>query len=76
MNSTFIIIATGLLVVAVIDILQRKFKNPALGFVWFFVVLIFPIIGPLFYLIIRKSITQGKLRKFNPKFHHYNFERK
>lgn len=70
MNIIFAIVAIALLIVAIIDITRRKFKNPALGVVWFLVALVFPIIGPIFYLLIRNGITEGVPRKFNPKFNH------
>lgn len=70
MGSYFTLIAIVLFVISTIDIIIRKFRNPALGIVWFFVVLFIPIVGSIMYLLIRKGITYGVPHKFNPKFNH------
>jgi beta-lactamase regulating signal transducer with metallopeptidase domain len=63
------LISIVLVVLSIRDILKRKFKNLAFGLVWLFIILVVPIIGPIMYLSLRKGMSAGRPKTFNPVFH-------
>ena len=62
------ILSIGLWFWALIDIAKSRFKNPTMNTVWLIIVLFFPIIGSIFYFLLRKKYTTKEKRKFNPNF--------
>lgn len=64
------IVEVVLFVIALRDLLTRKFKSPVFGIVWLLIILAFPILGPLVYLYLREGMSAGRPRAFNPRFHH------
>ena len=66
----FIIVAIVLWFWAISDITRSRFKLPYMSTVWFLVILFFPVIGSIFYLLFRKKYTTEGPRKFQPKFNY------
>lgn len=53
---------------ALIDIAGSRFKNHRMNTVWLWVVIFFPVVGSIFYLLLRKDLTTNKPRRFQPDF--------
>ncbi|MCD4773948.1 MAG: PLD nuclease N-terminal domain-containing protein [Bacteroidales bacterium] len=53
---------------AIIDIVKSRFKNQTMNTVWLLIVLFFPILGSIIYLLLRKKYTTKEVRKFQPNF--------
>lgn len=64
-----IIAAIALEFMALTDVVKSRFKEPLQQTIWFFVVLLIPVFGPVFYFQLRKKLTTNKKRVFNPEFH-------
>jgi hypothetical protein len=62
------ILSIGLWFWALIDIAKSRFKNPTMNTVWLLIVLFLPILGSIFYFLLRKKYTTKEKRKFNPNF--------
>lgn len=63
-----IALSAGLWVWALIDIMRVRFKSHSTRTAMLVITLFFPLLGPLLYLAIRKSlITKGR-RTFDPDF--------
>ena len=54
------ILTIGLWFWALIDIAKSRFKDQTMNTVWLLIVLIFPIVGSIFYFLLRKNIQQKK----------------
>lgn len=63
-----IIAAIALEFIALTDVVKSRFKEPLQQTIWFFVVLLVPVFGPVFYFQLRKKLTTTKKRVFNPEF--------
>ncbi|MBF8150276.1 PLDc N-terminal domain-containing protein [Winogradskyella sp. F6397] len=57
---------------AISDITRSRFKNPYMSTVWVLVVLFFPVVGSICYLLLRNKLVTNKRRKFQPKFNRNN----
>lgn len=64
----FIIISILLWFWAIIDIAKSKFINSTANTVWLLLVLFFPILGSVFYFILRKKYVTNESRKVKPNF--------
>ncbi|WP_425357621.1 PLD nuclease N-terminal domain-containing protein [Psychroflexus torquis] len=53
---------------AIIDITRSRFKNPIMNTVCLLVVLFFPALGSILFLILRKKLITKEKRKFQPNF--------
>ena len=53
---------------AIIDVVRSRFINSANRTIWLVVVLVFPIIGSLLYIVKRKSLVNPNKREFRPDF--------
>jgi beta-lactamase regulating signal transducer with metallopeptidase domain len=67
--SLLSVISIVLLIIALTDIMKRKFKNLSFGLVWLFTILFIPLVGPAVYLSLRNGMGADRPRKFNPTFH-------
>ena len=63
-----IFIAIALWFWAIIDITRSRFKSPFMNTICLLVVLFFPILGSILYLILRKKMIVKEKRKFQPNF--------
>jgi hypothetical protein len=59
---------------AVIDVSRSRFKNPTMNTVWLLAVLFFPVLGSIFYLLLRKKFVTSQKRKFQPNFNRTNLK--
>lgn len=65
--SAFIVLAVSLLFWALMDIAYSLYKNPNTKTRWVFLVLFFPVGGPLYYFrVIKKAQTENQ--KLNSSF--------
>lgn len=65
--SAFVVLAVSLLFWALLDIAYSLFKDPNTKTRWVFLILFFPIGGPLYYFrVVKRSQIEG--RKFNSSF--------
>ena len=48
---------------AFIDICKLKFKSPLMKIIWLLAILLFPILGPLFYFHLKKNFSTRKKNK-------------
>ncbi|HET6557143.1 MAG TPA: PLD nuclease N-terminal domain-containing protein [Prolixibacteraceae bacterium] len=62
------VVEVVLLIIAVLDLIKRKFKNLAFAVVWLFIVLVIPVIGPMLYLFLKGGMSAGRPKSFNPMF--------
>ncbi|WP_370687619.1 PLDc N-terminal domain-containing protein [Fulvivirga ligni] len=68
----FIVILFSLAVItlwiwAIIDVSYSRFKSQKINLVWYILVLLFPILGPIFYFQLKRYYL-FKARVFNPNF--------
>lgn len=68
MMLLLVILAAILWVWAIYDMNLRRFNPPHLKGLWMLGALLFPLLGPLIYFRMRKSITRERKRKFKPQF--------
>ncbi|MGM0634994.1 MAG: PLDc N-terminal domain-containing protein [Bacteroidota bacterium] len=54
---------------ALMDIHKSRFKNRSSSFIWFVIVLFFPVLGSIIYFQLRRKLVETKPRKFRPDFH-------
>lgn len=54
---------------AIYDVTKSRFKNPAMRFVCFIGVLIFPVVGSIFYFQLKKSLVEKRSRQFGMRVH-------
>lgn len=64
----FVFISLALWFWAIGDIAKSRFKSTTMNLVWLLIVIIFPVFGSFFYLILRNNQIKKEPRKFNPKF--------
>ncbi len=62
------ILTIGLWFLALIDIAKSRFKDQTMNTVWLLIVLFFPMVGSIFYFLLKKKYTTKEKRKFNPDF--------
>ncbi|MEZ4793289.1 MAG: PLD nuclease N-terminal domain-containing protein [Gelidibacter sp.] len=62
------ILSVGLWFWAMLDMAIRHFKDPSDRSVWILIVLLFPVLGSVFYFQLRNQLTTEEGRKFQPKF--------
>lgn len=55
---SLILLASILWFWAIIDIVKSQFRKPNYNVIWIFVVLFFPILGPIIYFQFKKSFTK------------------
>ena len=65
--SAFVVLAVSLLFWALLDIAYSLYKDPGTKTRWVFLILFFPIGGPLYYFRVVKR-SQIENRKFNSSF--------
>lgn len=65
---TLIAIAAGLWIWAFIDIMRVRFKSNSARTAMVVLVLLWPILGALFYLAFKNSLIAKGARKFDPDF--------
>lgn len=53
---------------AITDMTRSRFKRPVMSTISFLVILFFPILGAILYLILRKKLITKEKRKFQPNF--------
>ena len=58
----------GLWFWAISDIARSRFKSTCMNLVWLLIVILFPALGSVVYLIFRKSQIVKEPRRFNPRF--------
>lgn len=63
-----LIVAAALWLWAVIDIVRTQFASPNTKILMVFLVLFFPIAGPIVYFFIRGNFLREEGPRFNPKF--------
>ncbi len=63
----FVFMTIGLWFWAMLDISKTRFKSQLLNSFWLLIVLFFPVIGPVIYLLLKKYTTRPR-RKFSPNF--------
>ena len=59
---------------AIFDIARSRFISPTMNLVWLIIVLIFPILGSIFYFLLRKKYVFNEPRKFQPNFTKHNHQ--
>ena len=64
----FVILTIILWFWAIIDITKSRFKNPNMNTIWLLAVLIFPVLGSIFYFQLRKTFVTKGSKKFEPNF--------
>ncbi|WP_394347732.1 PLDc N-terminal domain-containing protein [Mangrovivirga cuniculi] len=47
---------------------RSRYRNNNQRLIWFFIVLIFPVMGSVIYFLFKRKITLRGRRKFNPDF--------
>jgi len=69
------ILATGLLIftialwlLAIIDVVRSRFITRSMNTFWLLIVLFFPVLGSIFYFLLKKKFTTKESRKFQPDF--------
>jgi hypothetical protein len=55
---------------ALLDLTQSTFKDPTMKTVWLLVVLVFPLVGSIFYFQLKRKLITKESRRFNPNFRH------
>lgn len=63
-----IVLAIALWFWAIIDIAKARFINSTMNTVWLLLVLFFPILGSVFYFVLREKYITKETSKFQPKF--------
>ncbi|MDW7694319.1 PLD nuclease N-terminal domain-containing protein [Flammeovirgaceae bacterium SG7u.111] len=64
----FIILAIALWLWAVIDITKSRRKEPWSTTLWFWLIIIFPLIGPILYSQLKDKVFKSRTREFHPTF--------
>ena len=64
--SVLVILTFSLWIWAIIDIVKSSFKNPVQKTLWLLLVLLFPILGSIFYFQLGRKYTNRKPRRFQP----------
>jgi len=64
---TLIVLTVILWIWAFVDISRSRFENPTMKWLWFILILFFPILGSIIYFQFGKKYTKDP-KKFNPDF--------
>ena len=57
---------------AIIDISRSKFKSQSMNAIWLVAVLLFPILGSIFYFQLRRKYVTREKKGFQPYFNQRN----
>ena len=63
-----IVLAIGHWFWAIIDLTKSIFIKTYLKIIWFLIVLLFPILGSIFYFQMKNRMFNKRRRKFQPNF--------
>ncbi|WP_424492625.1 PLD nuclease N-terminal domain-containing protein [Salinimicrobium sp. GXAS 041] len=71
-TSIFILALVALTVLlwlwALIDLVRSSFKKPTYKILWLLAILVFPVMGSIFYFMLKKEFVDPGKRKFDPDF--------
>ena len=68
----FVVLTIILWLWAIIDITKSRFKDPTMNTIWLLAVLLFPVLGSIFYFQLRRKYVTNESRKFQPNFNSPN----
>lgn len=66
-KTLLIILAISLWIIVIRDIIKRRLKYLSFNLIWLMVVIFFPILGSILYLLLRKGMSAERPKKFDPK---------
>lgn len=69
--TVFFLLAIISFLLAVIDIVRSNFQRKNISTVWLWIILFFPVIGPILYFQLKKKFFIVRARKFNPDFNRH-----
>lgn len=65
---SFVLLATTLWIWAAVDIIRKNFKKRNRNLAWYWVILFFPVLGPLLYFQLREKLFDVNPQEFKPNF--------